>query len=209
MAVASACRVASAQLAPEPSERRGVELGAAAEFLWGPFSTLSGPWFGFGPAIDIRWRSVFHVRLKPLAVAGRTSRDTARGYPAGQTDASTMVVGGAFLRAMPALDIGSLLVARFGPVAAVLSGSYESSLCGDVSYRDAAIGGSAEFGARLGARSQYEFGAQFDFIPLTPPRCKNQPPPPNDPVLELPPRNEPEDNVGIFVGATATYVFAQ
>ncbi len=206
-ATALACSAAmTVDASAEPADRRGIEGGPALEFLWGPFSTLDGPWLLAGAAVDVRWASAFHLRTKPLLAIGRTSR-TAGGYPTGEVDESTMLVGGGALRLLPSVDLGSTFVARLGPVAIVLFGDYSSSVCGNESYRDFALGGSAELGVRFGHHAQFELAAQFDFIPVTPPKCTNQSAFGTGLLGRPPPRNEPEDNVGHFVGGALTWLW--
>jgi hypothetical protein len=187
----------------DPADRRGFEIGPAAEFMWGPFSTLDGPWFAAGAAVDARFASPFHLRGKLLLAIGRVSLETGAGDEA---DSASMVEGGLILRVLPSVDLGPYVVFRLGPAVAALVGDYSSSRCGDESYKDIALGASTELAFRFGKDSAFELGGQLDIIPVTPPRCGLKYPTSSDPALMDQLANEPEDNVGLFLGATFSFL---
>lgn len=57
--------------------------------------------------------------------------------------------------------------------------------------------------------SAFELGVQGDIIPVTPLRCVLAHPTSSDPALFDDLANEPEDNVGLFLGATFSFLFVE
>ena len=189
--------IAAAPAAAEPSPENRIEVGPCSNSCGAPFRLSTA--HGSAPVrhLIFRWPGrALHLRTKALLVIGRTSHRKAAIRE--QVDESAMLVGGALVRVLASIDIGPMFVLRAGPVGAALVGNYSSSVCGDESYKTIAPGRSFEVGVRFGRDSQFELAGQMDGIFIRPPRCKTQY------ASGLPPRNESERNVGLFVGGAIT-----